>query len=187
MVTVDKVDSAGEKRDYRELLDALSNQAASALKSNSSMLGLRSGGSQNVAGVEAVLSTKMARMLQKPVEEVLSKALTLALRLYGVDAYCALKFDSIELRPESELEAHRAIRQARVLELLSNGRITDDEAQVMLGLGSMPSTAEELSGTGFYKSARPDTTPVSATNARNTSATPSGTDSAGGKDQSAKP
>jgi hypothetical protein len=113
---------------------------------------------------------------------VLSRALTLAVRLYGIDAYIKLDFEEIDLRPKAELEAHYAMRQNRVLELLSLGRITDDEAQQILGLGSLPDGAETLTGTGFYSNKTPDTMPVSGTNARNASIAPAGPDSSGGRD-----
>jgi len=148
---VDSVDTAGEKKDYKDLLDALSGLAASAMKSNPSILGLRLGGSQNTSSTESMLFTHMARLLQVPVEQVLSRALTLAVRLHGVDVYVKVKFKPIDLRPEMELEGHKAIRQRRVMELLSAGRITDDEAQMMLGLGTLPDGAPSLSGTFFLE------------------------------------
>ena len=185
-VEVAKTD--GEKADYRELLEELSGLAASALKTNPSALGLRMGsGSQNVASTEAMLTTKLAATFQKPVETVLSRALTLAVRLFGVDCYIRAKFEEIDLRPSSELESHKAIRQNRILELLSLGRITDAEAQSMLGLTSLPEGAEELSGSGFYNSKAPDTTPVSKSNARNMAISPDGPSSAGGKDNAQRP
>jgi hypothetical protein len=157
--------------------------AASALKTNPSMMGMRmAGGSQNVASTEAMLALKLAGMFQGPVKTVLSRALTLAVRLMGVDAYVKFKFDPVDLRPESELEAHKSMRQSRVLELLSYGRVTDDEAQTLLGLGSLPASAETLSGTGFYKSKEPDTLPASGTNARNAAVKPDTPSSAGGRD-----
>jgi hypothetical protein len=181
-ITIDKIETSGEKREFKELLEMLAGQAASALKSNPSLLGLRAGGSQNTASVEAVISTKIARRLQLPVEEVLSKALTLAVRLLGSDSYVEFKFNPIELRPVSELAAHRAMDQARILELLSLGLLTDAEAQMHLGLGSRPTSAPQLSGTGFYKTKPADTMPASGTNAvgRNAGANPD--TSAGGSD-----
>lgn len=174
--------TTGEKSDYTALLQELSGLAASALKSNPSALGLRLGGSQNIASTEAMLSMKLARLVQLPVETFLSRALTLAVRLYGVDAYVKFQFDDIDLRPKLELEAHKAIAQNRILEMLSLGRITDDEAQLMLGLGSLPIGAEPLTGTRFYGAKAADTTPVSGTNARNQSIAPDGPANAGGKD-----
>lgn len=182
LATVDNIQTAGEKKDFKELLGELSGQAASALKSNASMLGMRLGGSQNVATTESMIATKIAQRLQKPINEVFSRALTLAVRLMGIDAYVKFSMNPINLRPEEELSAHRTMEQTRVLELLSLGRITDDEAQIMMRLGSLPETAEELAGTGFLEAKPLDAQPASGTNARNTAIAPDGANSGGGKD-----
>jgi hypothetical protein len=187
LVEVETLTTTGEKKDFKELLQELSSQAASAMKSNASMLGMRLSGSQNVSSTEAMLSTKIAQILQRPVEEVFSRALTLAVRLMGVDCYVEFKFKPINLRPETELAAHRSMEQNRILELLSLGRLRDEEAQAMLGLGSLPAEAELLSGTGFYSSKAPDTAPASGTNARNQAVMPETPSSSGGADQEQRP
>jgi hypothetical protein len=97
----------------------------------------------------------------------MSRALTLAVRLYGADVYVKFRFDPIDLRPESELEAFRVLRQSRVLELLSLGFLTDQEAAEELGTGPRGPNAPELSGTmfkeksgtGFQNSSDPEPTP----------------------------
>lgn len=172
----------GEKAELSELLTQMAGLVATALKTNPSALGLRVGGSQNVGSVESMLATKTAKLFQQPVQEAMGKALTLACRLYGVDVYCEFTFDEINLRPLDELEAHLQIKQSRILELLSLGRITDDEAQAMLGLGSLPASAEQLSGTGFANSKTPDSLPVAATNSRNRQISPNTPSSSGGAD-----
>ncbi len=178
---------SGEKAEISDLINQLSGLAASALKSNPSMLGLRIGGSQNTSSTEALLATKTAALFQHPVEEVLSRALTLACRLYGADVYVDFAFDDIDLRPQNELEAYLQIKQARVLELLSLGRINDDEAQVMLGLGSLPAGAQELAGSGFQAPIKADAVPVAATNSRNRQISPPTPTSGGGSDNASKP
>jgi hypothetical protein len=182
LAEIDSMETAGEKADYKQLLDTLAGLAASALKSNPSALGLRMGGSQNVSSTESLLSMKTARLIQTPVESVISRALTLAVRLFGVDAFVEFCFDPIDLRPKAELEAHLSMRQNRILELLSLGRITDDEAQSMLGLGSLPAGAKPLTGTEFYGSKAPDTLPASGTNAVNQAIATDQPTSGGGKD-----
>lgn len=182
LVTMGKIEGGTEKRDFSELLQVYSGMAASALKSNASLMGLRMGGSQNVASVESLLSTKIARLLQVPVESVFSRALTLAVRLLGIDCYVEAHFRNIELRPESELEAHKAMQQNRVLELLSLGLLTDEEAQNQLGLGSRPASATDLSGTGFYSSKPEDTLPASGSNSLGQNLNPAGPVSGGGTD-----
>lgn len=190
--------TSGEKKDYATLLDALSGLSASALKSNPAILGLRLGGTQNTSSTESMLFTITAAALHPPVEAVLSRALTLAVRLLGIDAVVEFKFNSIDLRPELELEAHKTMRQTRVLEQLSYGFITDEEAAVELGTGGRPAGAPKLSGTMFLSSAAASGgldasgSPVSAgssgvpSDKKDTplgrAATPSGPAAGGGKD-----
>lgn len=176
----------GEKAELGDLMSQLSGMVATALKSNPSMMGLRVGGSQNTSTTEALLGTKTARLFQQPVQEVMGRALTLACRLYGVDVYVEFLFDDMDLRPTNELEAHLQIKQQRVLELLSLGRINDDEAQALLGLGSLPAEAEELAGTQFMNSKAADSLPVAATNSRNRQISPDTPDSSGGADNATK-
>jgi hypothetical protein len=187
--------ASGEKAEVSQLIDQLSGLSASALKSSPTTLGLRLGGAQNTSSTEALLSSKTAELLQGPVEEALSKALTLAVRLYGVDVHVQLKFDAIDLRPQLELEPHKSMQQARVLEQLSLGILTDDEANVMIGNTSLPDGMAPLSGTGFYgqKTAADagvdgeGTMPANAANSRNRQVAPQTPSSAGGRDNKQRP
>jgi hypothetical protein len=164
---VDSISAEGEKMDYKELLAALSGMLATSLKTHPSILGLRLAGSQSLSNTESLVYLKIARAIQRPVEQVMSRALTLAVRLYGADVYVKFRFDPIDLRPESELEAFRVLRQSRVLELLSLGFLTDQEAAEELGTGPRGPNAPELSGTmfkeksgtGFQNSSDPEPTP----------------------------
>lgn len=187
MVEVDTADTVGEKKDYKDLMETLSGSAASALKSNPSILGLRLGGSQNVASTESMLFMKIAEILQGPPEEVLSRALTLAVRLLGVDCYIKFKFDDIDLRPKNELEAHKSLKQARVLELLSLGFLSDEEASVMLGTGTRAPGAPPLSGTMFYEAKPPGNLPTTNQDTMGRQISPDGPTSAGGRDNQQRP
>lgn len=141
----------GEKADYVPLLNALSGQHATSLKTSPSILGLRLSGSQSLSNTESLVFLKVARGIQKPVEEVLSRALTLATRLYGEDVYVKFRFEPINLRPEDELEAFKTMRQERIMKLLSEGFMTDEEAAQELGTGPRAPGAPPLSGTGFMR------------------------------------
>lgn len=141
----------GEKADYVPLLNALSGQHATSLKTSPSILGLRLSGSQSLSNTESLVFLKVARGIQRPVEEVYSRVLTLATRLYGVDAYVKFEFESINLRPEDELEAFKTMQQERIFKLLSEGFITDEEAAHSLGTGPRAPGAPPLSGTGFMR------------------------------------
>lgn len=122
---------------------------ASAGKTLPSILG-HGGGTQNVASAEAMLFMKScAGAVQEKLNDLYSRALTLALRLFGLDVYVEFKYAPIDLRPENELEAFRAMKQSRVLELLSLGFYPDDEASILLTGNITPAGFKPLSGTNF--------------------------------------
>ena len=150
-VTADDLQSKSVKADYTDLLTAISGMLATSLKSHPSILGLRLEGSQSLSNTESMVFLKIAKSIQKPVEDVMSRALTLAVRLYGVDVYIKFKFNPINLRPEDELEAYRSMQQNRVLEQLSLGFLTDEQAAEKLGTGLRPPGAPKLSGTMFHQ------------------------------------
>ena len=145
----DMLKTDGEKSDYVPLLQNLSGSMATSLKASPSIIGLRMDGSQSLSNTESLIFLKLARSLQKPVETNLSRILTLAVRLFGIDTYVEFRFKPINLRPEDELEAFKTMNQARVLELLSLGLLTDDDAALQLGIWSRPPGAPTLSGTNF--------------------------------------
>jgi len=155
-VEIDAIKMAGEKQDFVPLLNAISGLMATALKAPPSILGLRLEGSQSLSNTESMVFLKVASSIRKPVEDVMSRALTLGCRLYGENVYVRFEFDPIDLRPENEVEAFRTMRQARILELLSLGIIGDDEAFVDLGVEFAPPNYTPLSGTNFYGSSAKD-------------------------------
>ena len=141
----------GGTSDYTSLVETLDGILATSLKIPLAVLGKRtSNGSQNTSSTESLLYLKMAQGLHNPVESIFSRMLTLALRLYGFQGYVKCKFDPIDLRPEIELAAFKAMEQAKYLERLSLGLYTDQEAAELLNTGPMSPTAQPLSGTGFY-------------------------------------
>ena len=150
-VTAENLQSGlGSKLDYNPLLTTLSGLYATAMKTPPTAIGLRlESGSQALGNVESLIFAKTAKAIQAPVEQVLSRALTLACRLFGLDVYCNFLFKKIDLRPESELEAFRVMEQDRVLDLLSLGMISDEEAAWELDLGPLPENYVPLSGTFF--------------------------------------
>ena len=149
-VDTDVLQAKDVKADYTQLLTTLSGMLATSLKSHPSILGLRIGGSQSLSNTESLVYLKNAKAIQQPIVDVMSRALTLAVRLYGADVYVKFKFNPINLRPDDELEAYTNMRQKRIVELWSLGCITDEEANQMLGAGKRPPGAPPLSGTMFY-------------------------------------
>lgn len=120
--------------DFRPLIEVLSQLITSSLKTLPTIMGYKFSSSQTIAATETLLYTKGVRGIQRPVERAVSRMLTLALLLEGTQGVVKFKFMPIELRPETELENQRAMKQARILELHSEGWISDEEA------------AEELTG-----------------------------------------
>ena len=176
----------GASADYKPLMETIDSILSTALKTPLSVLGKRaSSGSQNVASTESLIYLKVARGLHLPVEVVLSRVMTLAVRLFGFDGYVKAKFDPIDLRPDIELEAFHAMRQARILEQLSLGFISDAEAAELLRTGPRDPAAPALSGTMFASGTTPAAPSPNSDPAR-TALTPSTPNSAGGKDNSRK-
>lgn len=148
-VELDVKDVGGSKADYTGLLSTLGNLLGAALKTPASVSGLRAGGSQALSNAETLIYLQVVQATRPPVQEVMSRALTLACRLYGIDGYVTFEFLPINLRPESELEAYKATKQNRILQMLSYGLINDAQACYELAIRPQGLTTM-LAGTGFY-------------------------------------
>ena len=142
-------DIGGNKADYSVLMTTLANLLSVGLKTPASVSGLRASGGQGLSNAETLVYLRVIKSTRPPVEEVMSRALTLAIRLLGVDGHIKFEFNPIDLRPETELEAYLATKQKRILERLSYGLITDAEACYELGCRPQ-GMVESLAGTGFY-------------------------------------
>lgn len=121
------------------------------------------GGTSNASSAEAMLYMKQANMLRVKLNELYSKALTLAVRLLGMDVIVQFTYDSVDLRPDSELESFKAMKQSRILELLSLGLITDEAASIALTGDLPPAGAPKLAGTMFKYGAAQSANPNSNT------------------------
>jgi hypothetical protein len=154
-VKVDYLNSTvGAQSDPSPLLETLSGRMASSLKVPPAALAMRmSAGSQNTSSTEALLFLLTAEAMQEPACTVYSRAFTLALRLQGFDGYVTAKFAKPNLRPDMELASFKVMHQTLVLNLLSLGFVTDDEAAQMLGTGPLSPDHEPLSGTRFMDKA----------------------------------
>lgn len=111
-------------------------------------------GTQNVASAEALMFMKNADgTIRMGLNELYSRIATLALRLLGFDVVAQFRYAAIDLRPESELEAFRAMFQSRILDQLSLGLISDDEACILLTGSVTPAGYVPLMGTMFRQGA----------------------------------
>jgi hypothetical protein len=155
---------------FTTVKDIYNSKISTGSKVMPSILG-HSSASQNIASTETMLFMLSANgTIRLKLQEVYSKAMTLAVRLFGMDVTVQFKFDSIDLRPDSELEAFRAMKQSRILEQLSLGFITDDEACLALTGGLTPAGYTPKTGTMFKTGAG------AASNGNPTSGTSTGGD-----------
>lgn len=154
VVTYDSVtyaveDTGGNKADYAPMVAVLANMLGASLKTPASVSGMRASGGQGLSNAETLIYLQVVQGTRSPVEETMSRALTLACRLQGIDGYVAFEFNPINLRPDIELEAYFGTRQKRVLELLSWGVINEAHACWELGIRPQGLSAI-LAGTRFY-------------------------------------
>lgn len=113
-----------------------------------------------MGSVETLVYLKSAKALQTPVQTVMSRILTLACRLLGSNVYVWFRMDPLDLRPDHELEAFLTMRDSRILDRLSLGLISDDEAAIEMDCFPRPPGAPNLSGTMFRdKSVPAETNP----------------------------
>jgi hypothetical protein len=142
-------------KDPSTIIEKLQNVINAKLQAGTKTLPIVVGQGQgaNSSSAESLLFVKSANMLRLKLNEFYSRSLTVAIRLMAEDCYVEFSYANIDLRPESELEAYRAMEQSRVLDLLSLGFLTDEEAAVRL-TGNLPPTGfKPLSGTMFRSQA----------------------------------
>jgi len=134
---------------FETVRDIYDTKIATATKTPPSVLGMGST-TQNVASTETLMFMANANgMIRLKLQELYSKALTLAVRLLGLDVTVEFEFDDIELKPAGELEAYRAMKQERITNLLMWGLITDEEACLRLTGNLPPNGFKPLMGTPF--------------------------------------
>lgn len=136
---------------FETVKDIFDGKIATGAKTLPSILGHGSG-SQNIASTETMMFLISANgMIRIKLQEIFSKAFTLALRLFGLEVSVSFAYDTIELRPESELTSFRVMHQSKILEQLSYGFITDEEASLEITGNLPPAGFKPLSGTGFFQ------------------------------------
>jgi len=146
---VDNAASSGLSEEYKTLVGIGNARMTTGTKVMGTVLGHTSA-SNNIASTETMLFMKSATgAIKSKLDEVYSRLLTIAVRLFGVDATVEFRFADIDLRPSAELEAFRQTYQTRVLEQLSLGMISDEEACLKLTGKLPPDGMPKLSGTMF--------------------------------------
>ena len=151
--------NTGLSSEYDTIRSLAESKLATGAKTMPTVLG-HSAVSANVASAETLLYIKHAEgSIQFKLNEIYSRALTLAVRLFGFDCYVEFKYDRVDLRPDSEIESFRSQKQSRVLELLSLGMISDEEACIQLTGSLPPMGMAPLTGTMFKSKAAPTENP----------------------------
>lgn len=156
----------GDIADTLEIVQKLiESKLAAGAKSMPAILGRDSTGS--TATTSAMLFLKNANIVRTKLNTIYSRMLTQAVRLMGQDVYVEFNYAELDLRPQAELEAYKAMRQSRILEQLSLGFITDEEASIQL-TGNLPRDGHvPLAGTMFKAGSAGSANPNSQTSNMN--------------------
>ena len=154
MVTYDMKAPGGSGAGVGDLLTKvaaiLESRTTAALKSMPAVLGRDT--SSGSATASSMLFLKNAAILSTKLNTLYSRLFTMAVRLMAMDCYVEFKYAELSLRPDSEEEAYKQMRQDRVLTQLSLGFITDEQAGIMLTGKLPPQGFKPLSGTRFKDS-----------------------------------
>lgn len=126
----------------------------------------------SAATTSTMLFMKNADVLRRKLNLIYSRTLTTAIRLLGQDVYVEFRYADLDLRPESELEAYKAMHQSRILAQLSLGLITDEEACVALTGNLPPPGYVNKSGTMFQSGSTQIANPDSQTSTMNKGGAP---------------
>jgi hypothetical protein len=158
-----------EDRSMAVLHNLINGKVSAGVKILPSVIGR--GAAASSASTESLLYLKSISAVQSELNVLLSRSMTMALRLYGKPVYVEFKFKEVNLRPELELVSFRAIEQSSVLEQLSLGMTSDIEAVLKL-TGTLPPVGyKNLSGTMFKHNV---VKPEGDNNYSNTSVSPDG-------------
>jgi hypothetical protein len=148
MVSYAYLDGGHSPGDILEQVQKVLNaKLASGVKTLPVALGF--GSSANASSTESLLYLKSSDMLRRKLNEVYSRALTVAIRIMGVDGYVEFAYEELDLRPAKELEAFKSMEQSRILDLLSLGLLDDNECSLKLTGQLPPAGYTPKSGTMF--------------------------------------
>lgn len=150
-----------------KMQEVINAKLATGAKTLPTVLG--HGTNANASSTEALLFLKSANMIRMKLNEFYSRAMTVAIRLMGQDCYVEFKYAELDLRPDAELEAYKAMKQSRVLKLLSLGYLSDVEACIQLTGSLPPAGFKPLSGTMFMSTKPADPVAQPGTAASGTS------------------
>ena len=140
--------SADSVAEHKGLLDA---KVSSGLHTLPAMIGR--GTTSTAASTEAMAYLRAVEGEQEKLNHMFSALLTVGVRLLGHDVFVDFYYSDPELRPKSELESFRSMKQSRIRELLSDGFISDEEASIFLTASLPTGNFTPMSGTKFFSDA----------------------------------
>lgn len=143
---IENSDGQGDSQKFQVLKDIIDANLAKGAKTMPAVLGNGSG-SQNVASTETLLFVMSANSLVRlKLQEMYSRALTLAVRLFGQDVTVQFEYDDIEMRPETELESFKTMRFERLCKMWGLGVIGDMEFCMRVNHCPTPASFKSQSG-----------------------------------------
>jgi hypothetical protein len=134
------------------VIEVLNAQNQAGLKTMATIIGRGTSG-VNTASVEARIAAMNADELNEPLAEMWQGLFSFMLHMQGYQGFVDVTFEPVEMRPQLELEPQKTMKQARLLQDLSLGNITDEEYHLEMYNRLPPDGAAELSGTGFMNAA----------------------------------
>jgi hypothetical protein len=145
----------GETPNTFETVNSLyASKIATASKTPPSVLGLGSV-TASVASTETLMFMMNANgAVRLKLQELYSKALTLAVRLFGLDVTVHFEFDEIELRAANELMSFKQMKYEYLTNLVSIGFMTDEEACLRL-TGNLPQNGYTIKWDTNFKNPAP--------------------------------
>jgi hypothetical protein len=138
--------------DVSSVIEVLNAQNQAGLKTMATIIGRGTSG-VNTASVEARIAAMNADELNEPLAEMWQGLFSFMLHMQGYQGFVDVTFEPVEMRPQLELEPQKTMKQARLLQDLSLGNITDEEYHLEMYNRLPPDGAAELSGTGFMNAA----------------------------------
>jgi hypothetical protein len=135
--------------DPNPIANLLDSEAISALKAPPSTVG--KGGStrtgEGLASAELVIFRRSIKALRRNIENIYSRAFTLALRLKGLQGYAKFRLKEFSLRPPEESAQFDQIKQTTIVDAWIAGAIGEEEKNIKIRQmhdleGSPPADAE---------------------------------------------
>ncbi|GEM_PF-1693323 len=109
------------------VINTINKSLAAALKTLSSIIGISADTSKESYAAELKLYSRGIESVQQVVENLLERALTMALNLEGVRGWVDVEFEPVDLRSELQVVAELQTRQDIIITARMRGSISDYE------------------------------------------------------------